>query len=57
MSNVNIRLYLVFVFRKGQYESKYGLKSDSMKAAKKKKKKILQISEYFSTCQTRSSDF
>ena len=29
------RLYLVFVFPKGQYESKYGLKSDSMKLAEK----------------------
>ena len=28
-----VRLYLVFVFPKWQYESKYGLKSDSMKVA------------------------
>ena len=28
-----VRLYLVFVFPKGQYESKYGLKSDSLKVA------------------------
>ena len=31
----HVRLYLVFVFPKGQYESKYGLKSDSMKVAEK----------------------
>ena len=32
-----VRLYLVFAFLKGQYESKYGLKSDSMKVAEKHK--------------------
>ena len=31
-----VRLYLVFVFPKRQYESKYGLKSDSMKVAERK---------------------
>ena len=30
-----VRLYLVFVFPKEQYESKYGLKSNSMKVAEK----------------------
>ena len=30
-----VRLYLVFVFPKGQYKSKYGLKSDSMKVVEK----------------------
>ena len=30
-----VRMYLGFVFPKGQYESKYGSKSDSMKKAEK----------------------
>ena len=30
-----VRMYLVFVFPKGKYESKYGSKSDSMKKAEK----------------------
>ena len=29
-----VRMYLVFVFPKGQYESKYGSESDSMKKEK-----------------------
>ena len=28
-------MYLIFVFQKGQYESKYGSQSDSMKKAEK----------------------
>ena len=39
-----VRLYLVFVFLKGQYESKYGLKSNNMKGAEKN----LLVVAYFS---------
>ena len=31
----HVRMYLVFVFSKGQYESKYGSESDSMKKVEK----------------------
>ena len=36
-----VRFYLAFVFPKGQYESKYGLKYDSMEVAEK-----IQIGDY-----------
>ena len=32
---IHVRMYLVFVFPKRQYESKYGSKFDSMKKAEK----------------------
>ena len=34
-------MYLVFVFPKGQYESKYGSESDSMKEVEKQNNPLL----------------